>query len=62
MPTLGQLSHSSQGAFKTHFHEKTVTHFVIGIFMLLLYKNTDFSECSYDGLSFLKSIFPYEIQ
>jgi len=62
MPTLGQLPHSSQGALETCFHEETVTHFVLGIFMPLLYKNTDFSDCSYDSLSFSKSIFSYEIQ
>lgn len=61
MPTLGQPPHSSQGALETCFYEETVTHFVTGIFMSLLDKNTDFSDCSYDSQSFLKSIFPYKI-
>lgn len=56
MPTPGQLSRSSQGALETCFRE-TVTHFVIGIFMPLLYKNTDFSDCSYDSLSFWNQSF-----
>lgn len=62
MPTLQQLPHSSQGALETSFHKETMTHAATGIFMPLLYKNTDFSSCSYDSLSFLKSIFSYEIQ
>lgn len=62
MPTLGQLLHSSQTALETCFHEETATHFVIGIIMPLLYRKSDFSDRSYDSLSFSKSIFSYEIK
>lgn len=62
MPTLGHLPHPSQGILESCFYEETVTHCFIGIFLPLLYKNTDFSDCSYNSLSFLKSIFSYNIQ